>query len=291
MSLLLTLAMLLGLMPIMALADGGHMHYLCGGASCMEAGHTKESAMVEFTAWNYSDKLPTSEGKYYLTKNVTLQGTWSSNVSRAEIVLCLNGYNITYTGDGTYDYPVLKVDHGNEGIFAICDCKGEGVIIHQTGTKGNGVAVLSGTFNLYGGTISGNTGCGVSMMQNNKTNTSTFNMYGGKISGNGNTAIRGGGVSGERDESVFNMTGGTISGNNAKKGIYQSLGEGGGVYFGGWDDSSKFVMSGGTITGNSAEANGGGVCYEYGKEFKISGSAKITENYKGGPLSGGRVYW
>lgn len=171
MSLLLTLAMLLGLMPIMALADGGHMHYLCGGASCMEAGHTKESAMVEFTAWNYSDKLPTSEGKYYLTKNVTLQGTWSSNVSRAEIVLCLNGYNITYTGDGTYDYPVLKVDHGNEGIFAICDCKGEGVITHQTGTKGNGVAVLSGTFNLYGGTISGNTGCGVSMMQNNKTNT------------------------------------------------------------------------------------------------------------------------
>lgn len=87
------------------------------------------------------------------------------------------------------------------------------------------------------------------------------------------------------------MTGGTISGNNAKKGIYQSLGEGGGVYFGGWDDSSKFVMSGGTITGNSAEANGGGVCYEYGKEFKISGSAKITENYKGGTLSGGRVYW
>jgi uncharacterized repeat protein (TIGR02543 family) len=167
---------------------------------------------------------------------------------------------------------------------------------------GGGVYVYSsGTFNMSGGTISGNTatgtdGCGGVDVRNN----STFNMSGGTISGN-TASNYGGGVS--VYGSTFNMSGGTIS-NNTDGGVYVSSSgtftmnngtisgniatHGGGVSVGG-----PFYMYGGTISGNTASnnsniatANGGGVSAN-NSIFKMSGGT-ISGNTATG--NGGGVY-
>jgi hypothetical protein len=110
---------------------------------------------------------------------------------------------------------------------------------------GGGVYVMVGTFNMSGGTISGNTasdgGGGVCVYGG------TFNMSDGTISGN-NTQKSGGGVS-VTEKTTFTMSGGTISGNSA-----QDVGSGVGVVV-----NSTFIMKGGIISGNRASTNGGGV--------------------------------
>jgi hypothetical protein len=90
---------------------------------------------------------------------------------------------------------------------------------------------------------------------------STFNMEGGTISGNslnGSRGSEGGGV--VVDSATFTMEGGEISGNTAKGGQFAS---GGGVYVGG-KSVTVFTMKGGAISGNSTisngDNNGGGVC-------------------------------
>ena len=74
----------------------------------------------------------------------------------------------------------------------------------------------------------------------------------------------GGGVSVYNPSSVFNMFGGIITGNNIDGGV---------------KNNGAFNMYGGEITKNSANINGGGVYVaEYSTAFKVSGSAKITDN-------------
>jgi hypothetical protein len=129
-----------------------------------------------------------------------------------------------------------------------------------TGNMGEGVAV-SGTFNMNGGTISGNSssiGAGVSV-------SGTFNMRGGTITGN--SAQQGGGVS---VSGTFNMTGGTITGNTAD-------GYGGGV-----DVWGIFNKTGGTISGNTASTLGG---VNYGKEVYAHSSSGEVKKYKETPAS------
>ena len=150
----------------------------------------------------------TGAGNYYLTDNVTLTGTWKPVDG---MVLCLNGYGIEMDGDGD----VIEV--GNGVTFTLCDCKGSGStgkVTHSDG-KGSGVYV-NGTFNMYGGSISGNSA-----------------IYGGGVYVNG----------------TFNMSGGSITENTVSdtKGIYY----GGGVYV---SESATFTVSGTVnITGNTAE--------------------------------------
>ena len=99
---------------------------------------------------------------------------------------------------------------------------------------GGGVA-NSGTFEMFGGEITGNTankdGGGVS------NHSSNFTMYDGIIVGN--TAEIGGGVACIRGS--FTMYGGTISGNKANQ-------TGGGVHI----EYGTFNRVGGTISGNTA---------------------------------------
>ncbi|MFI3164198.1 MAG: hypothetical protein R3Y65_07190 [Bacillota bacterium] len=124
-----------------------------------------------------------------------------------------------------------------------------------------------------------------------------FNMYGGTISGNTSTDQDGGGVY-VGAYSTINMSGGTISNNTAENGggVYSSYGEvnisagtitdnsavnGGGVY----SLYGKTTISGGTITYNTA-TTGGGVYSSY-NEANISGGS-IT--YNTATDSGGGVY-
>ena len=257
----------------------GHKHYLCGKTHTEVGDHTLD-VQTEFTPWTRTDSLPDTAGNYYLTDDVTLTTTvkypgkigddYCSWDVPDGVVLCLNGKNITMKNpDGMKDdVDVIKVS----AQFALTDCKtgdAQGKITHATDSsnskyEGKGVKVLGGTFNMYGGIITGNTsnydtgGSGVCVVSD-ETKTSEFKLYGGTITGN--TAKNGGGVEVSKyiDEqpAVFYMYGGNIIGNTATvAGDWKSYGNGGGVYV---SHMAEFVMSGGAISGNTAKQFGGGV--------------------------------
>lgn len=280
----------------------GHKHYLCGKTHTEVGDHTSDEE-TKFTAWTRTDSLPDTAGNYYLTEDVTLTSAveYRGGIGKDYcgwdvpdgVVLCLNGQNITMKNpDGmTDEVDVIKVS----GHFTLTDCKtgdAQGKITHATDAsstkcEGKGVKVLGGTFDMFGGIISGNTtnydigGGGVSVEGvSDTTKASIFKLYGGKISGN--TAKSGGGVHVRRTvwcgPSEFRMYGGSITNNNADSDA-GSYGVGGGVYVS-W--TSKFVMSGGTISGNTATKNGGGLyASALAKEYASSSGGAATLNVSG----------
>ena len=226
-----------------------HKHLLCGTA-CSHGGeqHTK---ILTWTAISDLSEI-TKAGHYYLTQDIETTDIW---VPANGVVLCLNGHSIIHTNHG-YTIMVRR-----DYTFTLCDCKGGsaecGRITHAEqadGTKyiGQGVYAI-GTFNMYGGSISGNVSQHSSgVLLDNGANSggkgTSFNMYGGEITGNTATNGAGGGVY-VFANSPFRMYGGSISGNTAKYG-------GGGVYVG---SGSVFTVSGSvTITGNTG--NDGSAC-------------------------------
>ena len=295
--------------PMMVAEGETHIHYLCGGDECNKVGHT-ETDKVTFKAWEETSALPKAVGNYYLMNDVTLSSEYWDHDNG--VVLCLNGHTITVEAK---DSGIIV---GNGKTFTLCDCKDSGKITHGTDSNGEkydgrGVDVSQGTFNMYGGSITGNTantGAGVSMYNG------TFNMYGGSITGNeaknlttnsdnvgigggvymeqnstfnmydgtisNNTGEYGGGVN-INSKSVFNMRGGTIE-NNKATGNNTAFGGGGGVNIAG-STVDTFNMSGGTIRGNTTNTYGGGVYV--GWNFNMIGG-EITGN--GAAKYGGGVY-
>ena len=295
--------------PMMVAEGETHIHYLCGGDECNKVGHT-ETDKVTFKAWEETSALPKAVGNYYLMNDVTLSSEYWDHDNG--VVLCLNGHTITVEAK---DSGIIV---GNGKTFTLCDCKDSGKITHGTDSNGEkydgrGVDVSQGTFNMYGGSITGNTantGAGVSMYNG------TFNMYGGSITGNeaknlttnsdnvgigggvymeqnstfnmydgtisNNTGEYGGGVN-INSKSVFNMRGGTIE-NNKATGNNTAFGGGGGVNIAG-STVDTFNMSGGTIRGNTTNTYGGGVYV--GWNFNMTGG-EITGN--GAAKYGGGVY-
>ena len=286
-SVFLCLCMVFGLVPATVWAEttNGHTHYLCGGSTCNGSGHENETYKTTFEkeikqegntlkiggeSWaptkGSNDTfyiLPT--GTYYLGSDISLEYTIKIENN---VTLCLNGHKIT-AADG------MDAIYMTGGSFTLTDCKGVGTITHASSKTGRGVYVSSGTFNMYGGSITGNKaqdaqgrGGGVYVY----SGSGTFNMYGGSITGNRATGD-GGGVC--VDCGKFTMSASadgqnipSITGNNATE-------NGGGMYVVG--SSSTFEMTGGTITGNNA-AYGGGVCVSKNGSFEMSGSSCITNN-------------
>ena len=288
-----------------------HTHCVCGTNNLNTKGHSCNKNQV----WTGIDDLSeiTSGGYYYLKQDVTITSTntYSSVYTSGnqycglkisgDVALCLNGHSIIMQNpEGvTDDVDAVMV----EGHFALTDCQGMGTIKHAKDSssatyQGKGVKVQGGTFDMYGGTITGNTseydtgGSGVSVVGvEDRNKSSIFNMYGGTISGN--IAKNGGGVEVTRSvyngPSEFHMYGGTITGNTADS-TWSSYGNGGGVYVS-W--TAKFFMNGGKICGNTATYQGGGVYgsalaryneYDTGgaAELNVSGSATVTDNKAGG---------
>ena len=223
----------------------GHTHYLCGSSTCNGVGgHSCEEK--EFEPWDSTTMLPSTVGNYYLTNNVELSTAW---LPVDGVVLCLNGKTIMVNAN---DYTIMIA---NGITFTLTDCQNDkGSITHVAGKTGHGVQVSEGTFNMYGGSITGNTGSApggggvhVYYKQGN-----TFNMYGGSITKN--TAAYGGGV--YVNCNFYNKTYGT------------------------------FNMYGGSIAENSATKNGGGVFVSSDNdtntagEMTIGGGATITDNKK-----------
>lgn len=312
-SLLLTLAMCLTLLPgaavpVQAYGDyyyggaGEHTHYLCGGGSyyssctCL----SKESSKTYFTQkltqsdnklkknddeWSATNNVyELKKGDYYLAGNLTLDHGISVT---GDVKLCLNGYSITCNkGASDAEVPVITVKTGASFTLTNCQTYMDCNITHTEGKYGCGVD-NKGTFNMYGGSITGNqatNGVGV-------CNSGTFNLYGGTISDNkavGNVSTynngEGGGV---LNNSSFYMSGGTISGNSA--------GYGGGVYS--FGSGTTFTMSGGVIggtkedSGNTAKYYGGGVSNQSDSIFTMTGGLiagnKVTDSGIG---VGGGVY-
>ncbi len=191
---------------------------------------------VVFAAWTSANDLPAS-GNYYLTTDVTRQTT---KVVTGELNLCLNGHTVTYNGTDGMIYYIR-----NGGTLNLYDAQGDqGVLTGGNRVQQGGAVYVQGTgstFNMYGGTISGNSsnsgpfdtcGGGVAAM-----NGAVFNMYGGVITDN--VSANGGGVA--LSNATGNIYGGTISGNTAYFG--------GGVYA---SDSAVLNLRGGTVTGNTA---------------------------------------
>ena len=282
-SVFLCLCMVFGLVPATVCAEttNGHTHYLCGGSTCNGSGHENETYKTTFekeikqegNTLKIGDKswaptkgsndtfyiLPT--GTYYLGSDISPEYTIKIENN---VTLCLNGHKIT-AADG------MDAIYMTGGSFTLTDCKGVGTITHASSKTGRGVYVSSGTFNMYGGSITGNKaqdakgrGGGVYVY----SGSGTFNMYGGSITGNTANSY-GGGV--YVDGGGFTMSGGTIGGTKTGETNTATYG-GGGVYA-----KANFEMTGGSITGNNA-AYGGGVCVSKNGSFEMSGSSCITNN-------------
>ena len=187
--------------------------------------------------------LPSSEGNYYLTNDVTLSSTW--NVP-GTTNLCLNGHVIKTNGD---NFSVITV--GANNTLNLYDCNNtshDGYVdtdgLWHLGT-GSGISKT-----ITGGIITGghcNDGGGVFV-----SSSGTFNMYGGIIAGNKANNC-GGGVN---VQGTFNMYNGVIEYNKANYKTKDNYWGGGGVAI---YDKGNATFSGGKIQYNSSAANGGGV--------------------------------
>ena len=268
---------------LMLVYGEGHQHPVCGDKTC-----TAHGTDIDWYPVGSESALTSAlkEGKnVYLTGHIPLTGTLNVTENAS---ICLNGYNLIEKDN------VDAITIADGKTLNLCDCQNKGVIKHFTqndGTicTGRGVQVGSSStnslttnakFNMYGGTISGNTitddekdGGGVYVRAG-----STFNMYGGSISGNTATH-QGGGVYAARKASM-NMTGGEISGNTADN-------YGGGVYAA---QEATFTMKDSTISGNiisgTSTRRGGGVYIDSKATFTMENST-ITGNTGSGVFVSG----
>ena len=255
-------------------------HYLCGSSDNTGCTFDTCTTAVDFKEWTYDDRLPTSTGNYYLTKNVTLS---TGQTIKGDVTLCLNGYKIEAAPDEIDNIQVY-------GTLTITDCVGSGSIV-GVDKKHTGVKIQSNTdtLNLYGGTIKN--------FEKGVVNIGTFNMYGGKLTKNsqgvsntGTFNMHGGTITensefdngaGVYNSGSFTMSGGDITNNTTSQG--SGKGYGGGVY-----NSSRFEMTGGTITGNTAKQYGGGVYNN--NHFEMAGGTieqNTAKNYGGGGVYSG----
>ncbi len=237
----------------------------------------------------YGDPLDTNGSKwllpggtYYLKNDIHIDKTIRIE---EEVTICLNGHDI-YIDKNVAAFEIVRKNQGSRGgKLKLTDCQercGE-IKSNNTDNRGNGVTIIYGTFDMYGGKIKGcrrgvfvDSSCtfnmyGGEISENvlngvtlNNSSTARFNMYGGEISRNTDYGVE------IMSSGIFNMYGGVIKDNPSK---IQHIGvwcQGGtfkmsggeissctrGVHVTCTDDNNSrsgvgsFEMSGGTITGN-----------------------------------------
>jgi len=216
--------------------------------------------------------------------DVTLNGTNTLKLNTQGVLLTIASLqNVTIDGPTLYGFTTNKeslvvVNKGTLTLDKGKICENHCDI--NSNIPGAGVHVISGSFTMNGGDISGNTGTfggGVFVDAGY-----SFTMNGGTI--NNNTARKGGGVyvdgaftmtSGRYVDGTFIKTNATISGNKSNgNGYGDGEGCGAGVFV--W--AGSFEMKGGTIEKNTASNVGGGV-YIFGTKggtFNKTGSSIIN---------------
>lgn len=288
--LLLCAALCLTLLPVTTSA-ATDVRWFCGTCGSNTCDHNNS---VPYTTIKSSAQLPTEAGNYYLYLDRAITLSSYSWAPKGNVVLYMDDDAVIYGPNGSPTIEILECTFTLTGPAV-----GAGTITHKSGQLGLGVRVYGdsnsheSTFNMYHGTITGNTAAysthlGIYYHGGGVYNDGTFNMYGGTISNNNlamdRSAINkkdyiGGGVY-NRGVGTFNMYGGTITGNRATIG--------GGVF-----NRGTFNMSGGEITQNEVFSGfsvtgerGGGMYIDKGGRFDMSGGS-IRDNKA---ASGGGVY-
>ena len=256
-------------------AVDGHTHCFC----CGEDKNCNHSD-VKFAPWEKSDSLPSS-GNWYLTCDVTLANR--AGLENNSLNLCLNGHGIKVAD--SYEKGRAFYLRGSSKL-TLTDCAATPGAI--TGAKETAVMFDSGCvgaeLNVYNITLTGNTTStagGAVCVQGQ----SVFNLYSGSLSGNtaktvlllddngqpkldiaGNQQLKqklgGGAVAVIGNKATFNMYGGVIADNQALAGAYLKADgktANGGGYGGAIYSSGNVNLLDGKIANNTAEGNGGGV--------------------------------
>lgn len=236
--------------------DGAHTHCVCVGHYAADSSHFTHN---DKTAWTgvSSLKAITTAGNYYLLNDVEVEYNNSNSIKDyvwqpvSGVKLCLNGHSII--GKNNNARSMIEV---NSGVtFDLTDCKTTGKVTHGEDRWGKQT-----------------TGRAVDIGYGSYSTTATFNLWGGSITGNfcndsaGGVAITSG---------TFNMYGGTITGNTAGLKKESGYGAGGGVFV---DMRGTFNLYRGEISDNTAVFQGGGGVYVYttGKFTMYDGT--ITRN-------------
>lgn len=296
-------------------ATDTHTHCPCNNTYTTSDSYHNHAANTTWTGINSLAAIKSS-GSYYLLNDVTVDKTWALDVNKSNVSLCLNGHKLII--NATYDRPCISIP--GYRTLTLTDCgQTAGQIVAQdgysesyrnyavkidaggtfnmyggeiTGFKADAVVYnYAGEFNLFGGKITHNDACGVHVLgdyQNLTTPMPVFNMYGGEISYNtiNGSDVNGGGVL-LNYRSKFNMFGGFIKNNTAG-------GSGGGIAaYGTSNGDATLTISGGEISGNRASCSstqkddqgGGGIylgpCSKLTlSDGKITGNYACAENYK-----------
>jgi len=245
----------------------GHLHNVCADSGCTD--HGEES----WTAWTKADSLPT-EGQYYLDTDVQLSAQVKTT---GDLKLCLNGHTVT-AGAGVRHFVA-----GYGTTLTLTDCQETGLLTGGTAAWGASISLdYTGIFEMYGGTISGNSSTASSggigaiyvrpgKFENDKhTAGGTMYMYGGTIADNTGSiagAIYAGGSSTDVTDAVLHIYGGTLEGN-------ASTGAGGALYGAG---NAQIKLLGGTVQNNTAATDGGAIAVNNTTVLEI-GSVTISGN-------------
>lgn len=157
-------------------------------------------SMSDLEDYVVEEAIQLPAGQYLLDEDVSITIPF---LITSEVEICLNGNIIRYIGT-TLDY-VFRVE--DSGVLTILDC---GTTAHSY-TKGDDYlySFIEGSGTLIGGVITGGTLGAISVEQG------SFNLYGGTIAGN--SGIEGSAVKCFQ-QATFAMYGGSIRGNNAQKG-------------------------------------------------------------------------
>ena len=196
---------------VVNLYNGLHEHPLCGKTHKDIGDHKGDCPNVTWTAWDGVSDI-TYDDNYtayvYLTTNAE-RNTTLEIAKGNKLYLCLNGHSLTMNKSGV---AVIKVVSG--ATLSLCDCSDAqtGKLTHGTNDSGStysgrGVTV-EGTFNMYGGSITGNSGgvyvesaaamtvSGNATITGNAGNNANYNVYlngvitvGGKLSENAKIGV------------------------------------------------------------------------------------------------------
>ena len=190
-SIVLCLCALLCAASVRAEATDEHSHPICGASHKDIGNHTGTCDNVTWTAWDgtdmdtNADDIQLTAGHYYLSDNVTLDSTIEIS---GEVYLCLNGCTLSYSkyvsGDSNSVGGMVLLD--NSAVLNVCDCKGDGNIVHDYNYDSNWrkstVRVKRGsTLNLYGGSVIMERGKAVAAVDLDYDTGANFYMYGGKV--------------------------------------------------------------------------------------------------------------
>ena len=256
-SILLAAAMVIGLMPVMAMPVYG------------EETHSHDSAVSDYsTLQGYIDNNATVNA--YLTADISLGSNYVTVPYGKTLNLCLNGYSLCSSSSYTIDVKgTLNIyDCGtNEHYYAISQGK---AVLSSELTDVSGKTEGQDYIKINGGYISNSPRYGYGIYLGWYDSDPVVNMYGGNIIGISGCAV-------DMQAGKFNFYGGTLQGNTATAGSAVN------VNYANSGTMSEFNMYGGEIIYNTSTSYystyGGAVCNQNNCTVNLNGKCVINDNY------------